>query len=82
MKVAGISTRLAFGLLLTLFPPALRTQATGATVVLRGTLTDNVYVVGGTVDVLADIERDLVGAGGTINIRQLVKGTSSSPEAW
>jgi hypothetical protein len=65
MRVVRTSARLVFGLLLTLFPSALRAQETGATVILRGTLTDNVYVAGGTVDVLADFERDLVGAGGT-----------------
>jgi hypothetical protein len=74
MRGARISARLVFGLLLTLFPPALRAQETGVTVVLRGTLTDNVYVAGGTIDVLADLERDPVGAGGTISLRQLVKG--------
>jgi cytoskeletal protein CcmA (bactofilin family) len=75
MSGAIISASLAFGLLLTLFfPPALGAQETGATVILRGTLTDNVYVAGGTVDVSGDLERDLVAAGGTINIRQLVKG--------
>lgn len=57
-----------------LFPPGLHAQETGATVILRGTLLDNVYAAGGSVDVLGDLEHDLVAAGGTINIRQLVKG--------
>ena len=74
MRSVGIAAGLVCGFLLTLFPPALRAQETGATVVLRGKLTDNVYVAGGTVDVQGDLERDLVGAGGTINIRQFVKG--------
>jgi cytoskeletal protein CcmA (bactofilin family) len=74
MRGVRIPARLVLGVVLALFPSALSAQETGATVILRGTSTDNVYVAGGTVDVLADIERDLVGAGGTINIRQLVKG--------
>jgi cytoskeletal protein CcmA (bactofilin family) len=69
-----ISAGLAFGVLLTSLPSALGAQETGATVILRGTLTDNVYAAGGAVDVLADIERDLVAAGGTVTIRQFVKG--------
>src|SRR6266545_4040267 len=70
----GMWARLVSGVLCALFPSALPAQETGATVILRGTLTDNTYVAGGTIDVLGDIERDLMAAGGTVNVRQLVKG--------
>src|SRR6266545_4592378 len=62
----GMWARLVSGVLCALFPSALPAQETGATVILRGTLTDNTYVAGGTIDVLGDIERDLMAAGGTV----------------
>lgn len=70
----GTWAGLVSGVVCALFPSALPAQETGATVILRGTLTDNTYVAGGTIDVLGDIERDLMAAGGTVNVRQLVKG--------
>jgi hypothetical protein len=58
---------------LTLLPSTLPAQETGSTVVVRGARSENTYIAGGTVDVLADIDRDLVVAGGTVNVRQRVK---------
>jgi cytoskeletal protein CcmA (bactofilin family) len=71
---SGVSVPLLFSILFALLPLPASAQESGATVVLRGKLTDSTYVAGGTVDVFAEAERDLVAAGGTINIRELVKG--------
>jgi cytoskeletal protein CcmA (bactofilin family) len=72
-RLGGVFAGLLFAVLFTLSPSPLGAQQTGGNVVLRGAFTDNVYIAGGTVDVLADVERDLVAAGGTVSIRQLVK---------
>jgi cytoskeletal protein CcmA (bactofilin family) len=73
----GVRQVCVFGLLLAAFPSVVPAQEAGPAVVIRGTLTDNIYVAGGTVDVRGDVQRDLVAAGGTIDIGQLVEGDVS-----
>lgn len=41
---------------------------------VEDTRPDNVYAAGGTVDVFAELEKDLVAAGGTVSVGRLVKG--------
>ncbi len=61
-------------LLLLAYPLGLQAQETGPTVVIRGPVSDNLYIAGGTVHVLGEAEKDLVAIGGTVNVEQMVKG--------
>jgi cytoskeletal protein CcmA (bactofilin family) len=57
-----------------LVPAAAPGQERGAAVVVRGTRTSNTYAAGGTVEVLAEIDKDLVATGGALGIRGPVRG--------
>jgi cytoskeletal protein CcmA (bactofilin family) len=49
-------------------------QQVGRTVVKRGTIAEDVYLGGGTVDLRADVTGDVVAAGGRVIIEQRVSG--------
>ena len=49
-------------------------QQVGQIVVKRGTITEDLYLGGGTVDVRADVTGDVVAAGGRVIIEQRVSG--------
>jgi cytoskeletal protein CcmA (bactofilin family) len=60
---------------LSLFIPSLlQAQEAGETVVMRGTIDQDLYVAGGTVDVLADVNGDVIAGGGQVNIDNTVSG--------
>lgn len=54
--------------------PPVVAQDTGDTVTRRGTVDDDYYAAGGTVDIHADIKGDVMAAGGTVTIGQRVSG--------
>lgn len=55
-------------------PSLLHAQEAGETVVMRGTINQDVYLAGGTVDMLADVNGDVLAAGGQVNIDNAVSG--------
>lgn len=55
-------------------PAAAGAQEAGASVIVRGARTSNLYLAGGAVDVHADLEKDLIAAGGTVMVGQMVGG--------
>jgi cytoskeletal protein CcmA (bactofilin family) len=66
------------GVLLTLglvgMAAAAMAQEAGDTVVMRGTIKQDLYLAGGTVDMLADVEGDVLAAGGQVSIDNAVSG--------
>lgn len=66
------------GMLLTLglvgMTAAAMAQEAGETVVMRGSIKQDLYLAGGTVDMLANVEGDVLAAGGQVSIDNSVSG--------
>lgn len=63
-----------FGLLLALDVAPVTAQEAGKTVVKRGVISEDLYVAGGRVDILAEVAGDVIAAGGRVTIGQVVTG--------
>ncbi|MFQ5657848.1 MAG: hypothetical protein ACE5G5_09930, partial [Candidatus Methylomirabilales bacterium] len=62
------------GLLLVVHPSLPLAQDSGDVIVKRGTIHDDLYVAGGNVKILADVDGDVAAAGGRVTVDRLVKG--------
>lgn len=65
---------LLVGFLIAFHPCAILAQEAGRSVVKRGVIAEDLYVAGGKVDILAEVDGDVVAVGGRMSIGQLVQG--------
>jgi len=70
----NIFKALSFGLMLILPCTSFSSAETGETVIKRGTVSDDFYTAGGTVDMDADVNGDAVIAGGDLFIGSRIQG--------
>ncbi|MFQ5520081.1 MAG: hypothetical protein ACE5FK_01675 [Candidatus Methylomirabilia bacterium] len=65
---------LLLGLVMALDPSLASAQEAGKTIVKRGVIPEDLYVAGGRLNILAEVQGDVVAVGGQITIGRLVKG--------
>lgn len=73
-RLRSITKALFFGLMLVVPFPSMSASETGETVSKRGTVNDDYYAAGGTVDIDADIVGDLVVSGGDLFVGHRIQG--------
>lgn len=69
-----LSRSLLYCALLALLPTFAVAQEAGDNVIKEGTIKEDLYLAGGTVDVLADVTGDVIAAGGTVTVDNAVSG--------
>ena len=73
-RLRGIIKMLSFGLMLILPFASFSSSDTGETVIQHGTVNDDYYAAGGTVNIDADVVGDLVVSGGELFIGHRIQG--------